>query len=83
MWFFGHVFFRGLSKNKAIIVSSMESLSCENHRFVENKLRTSFTTMVGAEAAVRNAQDATIGNWVQEGSLLRESKEQYAKRVES
>ncbi len=61
----------------------MESLSCEKHRFVENKLRTSLTIMVGAEVVVRNAQDATTGNWVQEGSLLRESKEQYAKRVES
>ncbi len=61
----------------------MESLSCEKHRFVENKLRTSLTIMVGAEVVVRNAQDATIGNWVQEGSLLRESKEQYAKRVEN
>lgn len=61
----------------------MESLSCEKHRFVENKLRTSLTIMVDVEVVVRNAQDATTGNWVQEGSLLRESKEQYAKRVES
>lgn len=61
----------------------MESLSCEKRRFIENKLRTSLTIMVGAEVVVRNAQDATIGNWVQEGPFHRESKKQYAKRVEN
>jgi hypothetical protein len=61
----------------------MESLSCEKRRFVDNKLRTSLTIMVGVEVVVRNAQVATIGKWGQEGPLHRESKEQVAKRVES